>query len=90
MPEHAKGRYRLEDSAGTVFVYSPRKAEPYQFTEQEACHRLVTYTDLLAACERAVALYELVISDHPDLDPDRELPPELGALRAAVARARGG
>lgn len=46
-----------------------------------------SHAQLLAACEAAVELYELIIGDWPEIDPDKELTPELSELKAAIAAA---
>jgi hypothetical protein len=46
--------------------------------------------ELFAACKAAVPTYEWIIGDHPNLDPDDMLPPELEIIKQAIAKVEGG
>ncbi len=59
-------------------------------TDRANAHLLAAAPDLLAACEKALAMYEWILGDHPKLDPDGDLLPELEALKNAIAHAKGG
>jgi hypothetical protein len=43
---------------------------------------------LMDAARQAIETYEWIIADHPELDPDQNLPAELKRLREAIAAAR--
>jgi hypothetical protein len=44
--------------------------------------------ELLAAAGVALANYEWIIDDHPELDPDGDLLPEVKRLREAMAACK--
>ena len=48
----------------------------------------VAISALMDAARQAIETYEWIIADHPELDPDKNLPRELKQLREAMSMVR--